>query len=72
MRTTLTIDEDVLQAAERLAKEDHSSLGEALSRLARKGLSQSKTTSRSFPTFEVPAGAAKLTLEMVKRAESDE
>lgn len=40
MRTTLDIDEDVLQAAKELAKRKGMTAGEVLSDLARRGLSQ--------------------------------
>ena len=38
MRTTLDIDEDVLQAARGLARREHKSIGALLSELARRGL----------------------------------
>jgi hypothetical protein len=38
MRTTLSIDDDVLQAAKRLADQQHRPVGEVLSELARRGL----------------------------------
>ena len=38
MRTTLDIDEDVLQAARGLAKRERRTIGELLSELARRGL----------------------------------
>ena len=38
MRTTLEIDDAVLAAAKALAKDSHSSVGAALSELARRGL----------------------------------
>ena len=38
MRTTIDIDEDVLNVAKDLAREAHQSLGRALSELARKSL----------------------------------
>jgi len=37
MRTTLDIDDDVLQAAKELAQRDKKTTGEMLSELARKG-----------------------------------
>jgi hypothetical protein len=40
MRTTLDIDDDVLQAAKELAAAHGTTAGQALSELARKGLSQ--------------------------------
>ncbi len=39
MRTTITIDDDVLLAAKGLARRDGSSIGAVISELARKGLS---------------------------------
>lgn len=38
MRTTLDIEEDVLQAAKELAASENSTAGKVISRLARKGL----------------------------------
>jgi len=38
VRTTLQIDDDVLEAARCIADDEHVSVGEALSRLARRGL----------------------------------
>ncbi len=39
MRTTLEIDDDVLEAAKRIANAEHTSAGKVLSDLARRGLS---------------------------------
>lgn len=39
MRTTLDIEDDVLQAAKERARQEHSTAGKILSTLARKGLS---------------------------------
>ena len=74
MRTTLRIDEDVLRAARSLARAEGRTVGEVLSDLARKGLQPSppKRRGRSgLPTFDVPAGAAPLTSEMVREALED-
>jgi hypothetical protein len=40
MRTTLDIDEDILQAAKELARAEGKTAGQVLSELARKGLTQ--------------------------------
>jgi hypothetical protein len=40
MRTTLDIDDDILQAAKELARAEHKTAGQVLSELARKGLTQ--------------------------------
>jgi hypothetical protein len=42
MRTTLDIDDDVLQAAKELARREHKTAGRILSELARRGLTQAK------------------------------
>ena len=46
MRTTLDIDDDVLQAAKELAAVDGRTAGEVVSALARKGLDARSATSR--------------------------
>ena len=45
MRTTLSIDDDVLAAAKHLAKLEAKTVGEVVSALARRGLSASKGVS---------------------------
>jgi hypothetical protein len=40
VRTTLDIDDDVLQAAKELARRDHKTAGQILSELARRGLTE--------------------------------
>jgi len=70
MRTTLEIDDDVLQAARSLAAAEGKNIGKALSDLARRGLarrSQSEKRS-SFPVFDVAPDADPITLEMVNDA----
>ena len=64
MRTTLNIDDDVLAAARELAERSGSSLGAALSELARRG-------SESPTVFRVPAWAQSFTSNDVYRALSD-
>jgi hypothetical protein len=74
MRTTLEIDDDVLQAARSVAAAEGKNIGQALSEIARRGLaprSQSKTRS-GFPVFEVSRDASPITLEMVKDAMDEE
>jgi hypothetical protein len=70
MRTTLQLDNDVLEAARDLAKTEKKSLSEVVSDLARKGL-DAPTESRGeqgFPMFEVSPTTPPLTPEMVHRA----
>ncbi|HEX3068252.1 MAG TPA: CopG family transcriptional regulator [Thermoanaerobaculia bacterium] len=73
MRITLTIDDDVLDAARRVATAENKSVGSALSELARRGLaSQSKSKTRlRFPAFKVSRDARPLTLERVNEALDD-
>lgn len=74
MRTTLQIDDDVLQAARSLAQAEHKTVGKVLSELAKKGLRPQlrAAVSSGFPVFEVPADTPPITLEMVKQAEEDD
>ena len=76
MRTTVTIDDDVLAAARSLARDKAESLGDAISELVRRGLNATprvRRASRSsgFPVFAVRAGARPVTLEDVRRAEDE-
>ena len=68
MRTTVSIDDDVLAAVRYLAEQQRVALGKVLSDLARKGLQkQAKTTQHGdFPVFSVSENAAPITLEQVK------
>ncbi|HXA20367.1 MAG TPA: antitoxin [Thermoanaerobaculia bacterium] len=70
MRTTLEIDDDVLQAARSVATAEGQNIGKALSDLARRGLApRSQTKTRSgFPVFDVDPDAAPITIELVKDA----
>lgn len=67
MRTTLTIDDDVLLAAKALAEQQHRSLGEIVSALARQALVRPvpKASRNGVPLLpaSVPAGA--VTLDVV-------
>lgn len=55
MRTTVTLDDDVAEAAKALAQVSGRTLGQALSELARKGLKAGWRTksAKGIPTFEV-------------------
>lgn len=73
MRTTLQIDDDVLNAARSIARSEERSIGEVISELARRGLApraQAETAS-GFPVFAVPESATPITPEMVRRAAED-
>ncbi len=59
MRTTVTLDDDVFEAATVLAQASGQRLGEVLSMLARKGLAGRSDSSmkNGLPIFTVPANA---------------
>jgi hypothetical protein len=48
MRTTLDIDDDILQAAKELARAENKTAGQVLSELARKGLTQPASQQMGF------------------------
>ena len=74
MRTTLNIDDEILEVARSLASERNASVGSVVSELARRGLRQ-RTTSparrNGFPLFAVSGDSTPLTLDRVKRHEDE-
>ncbi len=73
MRTTLTIDDDLLAAARSLARDKSESIGEAVSELIRRGLRGSsgknlEKTNSGFPVFHIPPDSHPITLDDVRRA----
>ena len=73
VRTTLAIDDDVLQAARCVAEAERVSLGEAVSRLARRGMSRITTriAEDGFPIADVPECFPLIDDEYVRRAMAD-
>lgn len=74
MRTTVAIDNDVLDAARKLAAARDESLGKVVSDLMRRGLAVRRgypTGSGGFPLFEVREDSPPITLEDVKRDEDE-
>lgn len=73
MRTTLNVDDDVLETARELAYFRQISVGEALSMLARRGLAARMGTRRDpvsgLLVFDVPEDAPALTPEIIERAD---
>lgn len=69
MRTTLNLDDDLLDVARALAREQQRPLGDVVSDLMRRAL-QPRTTVRDdgFPVFVVSADSPPITSEMVRRA----
>jgi len=71
MRTTLTIDDDVLSVAKTMAAAGKVSTGKALSQLARRGYQASVGTHRvnGFLVFDVPDDAPTIYPQQTKEAE---
>lgn len=71
MRTTLTLDQDVYEAAVRLARSSGERLGKIVSELARRGLAtpprRAAKSKRRFPTFDVPPGAPVIPASRVQK-----
>ena len=70
MRTTLTIDDDVLAAAKSLANLQQKSVGEVISALTRQALrpkAQKNKARNGVPLLPVRAGAAAVTPELVNQ-----
>ena len=73
MRTTVSLDDDVLRAVRSLAKESGKSLGCVISELIREALrpSQQVTYESGIPMFQVRENAPPITPEMVGSALED-
>lgn len=75
MRTTLDIDEDVLQAAKELAAARRTTAGKVLSELARSALRPAEAqpeVRNGVPLLPPRPAARPVTLEMVNRLRDDE
>ncbi len=74
MRTTLNIDDDILEAARSIAGERDLSVGAVLSDLARRGLQPPRARPRrrkGFPVFDISRDGTVLSLDRVKRHEDE-
>jgi len=75
MRTTLTIDDDLLAAARNQARAKSVSVGRILSDWARRGLRATPQSNISyesgFPVFQVPENAHPITLDDIKKLEDE-
>lgn len=74
MRTTLSIDDDALEAARKLAEARKQPLGRVVSDLIRRGLAaraEYRTRGDGFPVFGVAEDSPPITLEDVKRDEDE-
>lgn len=70
MRTTVSIDDDVLLAAKSQAAREQKTIGEVLSQLARKGLQRevpSRKKRNGIPLLPARADTKVVTLELVNR-----
>lgn len=75
MRTTVSIDDDLLAAAKSLARAQSVTVGRVLSDLVRRGLCADAHVDvrmeTGFPVFRVSPGARPITVDDVRRAEDD-
>ncbi len=75
MRTTLTLDDDVLAAARELAEREGKTMGQVLSELARRALRPSTPAGgmrNGIPQFPVRADGVPVTLELANRLRDEE
>ena len=69
MRTTLTIDDDILEAARERADFERKTIGEVISSLARQGLCPPQQTLKfrnGVPLLPIQPGAKSATIELIK------
>lgn len=73
VRTTLQIDDDLLQVARAIARMEGRSLGSVISDLARRGVRAAgpSRSARGFPVFDVSKDAPPITPDMVRQANED-
>jgi hypothetical protein len=70
LRTTLTIEDDVLAAAKELADREGKTVGEVISELAREALRpkrSAKRTRNGVPLLEVRPGSSPVTPDLVNK-----
>jgi hypothetical protein len=77
MRTTLDIEDDVLQAAKELAQREGSTAGEIISSLARRGLAAPVAQKKNRPAMRggvpvLPSRGEVVTLERVQKFRDQE
>jgi hypothetical protein len=77
MRTTLDIEDDVLQAAKELAAREGTTAGQVISHLARRGLTAPPASSKKSPATRggvplLPSRGEVVTLEHVQHLEDSE
>ena len=69
MRTTVDIDMDILQVVKALAKEEGITMGQALSRLARRGVArqENRPVRNGVPLFPEPENGRIVTLKLINQ-----
>lgn len=71
MRTTLSIDDDVLAAAKHLAEREQKTIGEVITALARQGLSRASRSTRAerngIPLLPKGKAMQPVTMELVNQ-----
>jgi hypothetical protein len=74
VRTTISLDEDIYQAAKALADASGNNLGMVLSTLARKGLKvqESFAAKNGLPVFQVPADAPVIPGDLATKLTAEE
>jgi hypothetical protein len=77
MRTTVNLEQDVVEAARSLARQEGISLGSAITRLIRRGLRDSLRARESYtddaiPSFDVAEGTPMFGTDEVREALEDE
>jgi hypothetical protein len=75
MRTTVTLDDDVYEAAVHLSRASGDRLGKVLSILVRRGLAPAapaRKKSGRFPAFEVPPGSRIVPASRIERVIDEE
>lgn len=76
MRTTITLDQDVYEAALHLSKSSGERLGKVVSELVRRALTESRpnpgSDKRRFPTFDVPPDAPIIPASRVEKVIDEE
>ncbi len=75
MRTTISIDNDLMKIVRYIARDKSESMGKVISDLARRGLKSraviKKIETTGFPVFSVSKNAYPITLEDVKKLEDE-
>jgi len=76
VRTRITLDDDVYEAAVHLSRTSGERLGKVLSMLARRGLKPAtppaQRSARRFPAFQVPADAPVIPASRIQRVIEEE